>query len=203
MKRNLAEISQELNRQSGWKNLPGMIFLTDQIAQPLPEDVIENLPRGAMVIFRDYEHENRVELSFALRNICRLKGIKFLVAGDLTLAIKVDADGIHLPEHMINEVKKIRKSYPKLFITASCHSKTDMGELDGQGLDAILLAPIFETRSHPETMKNKGLTIGPGRLRSICEGIRVPIYALGGVNNITAEKLKCTGVAGIAAIRGF
>ena len=78
-----------------------------------------------------------------------------------------------------------------------------MGELDGQGLDAILLAPIFETRSHPETMKNKGLTIGPGRLRSICEGIRVPIYALGGVNNITAEKLKGTGVAGIAAIRGF
>ena len=52
-------------------------------------------------------------------------------------------------------------------------------------------------------MKNTGLTIGPGRLRSICEGIRVPIYALGGVNNITAEKLKGTGVAGIAAIRGF
>jgi len=203
MKRNLAEISQELNRQSGWKNLPEMIFLTDQEAQPLPEDVIENLPRGAMVIFRDYEHNNRVELSFALRAICKLKGIKFLVAGDLTLAIKVMADGVHLPEHMINEVKTIRGCHPQLFITAACHSKTAMGELAGQGLDAILLAPIFATRSHPETMKNVYLTIGPRRLKIICKDIKVPIYALGGININTAEKLMGTGIAGIAAIRGF
>ena len=203
MKRNLAEISQELNRQSGWKDLPDLIFITDQKAQPLPENVIENLPHGAMVIFRDYDHEKRAELASALRYVCKSKDIKFLVAGDLTLALMVDADGIHLPEHMIGEATKIRRAHPKLFLTASCHAKTAMEELPKHAINAFLLAPIFATTSHPETMNDPSLTIGPHKLKVFCEDIRMPVYALGGVNDETAEKLLGTGVAGVAAIRGF
>lgn len=203
MKRNLAEISQELNRQSGWKDLPDLIFITDQKAQPLPENVIEKLPHGAMVIFRDYDLENRAELASALRYICKSKDIKFLVAGDLTLALMVDADGIHLPEHMIDQATAIRRAHPKLFLTASCHAKTAMGELSNHAVDAILLAPIFATSSHPETMNDPSRTIGPNKLRIICQDIRIPVYALGGVKDTTAEKLLGTGAAGIAAIRGF
>lgn len=203
MKRNLAEISQELNRQSGWKDLPDLIFITDQKAQPLPESVIEKLPQGAMVIFRDYDHDQRAELASALRYICKSKDIKFLVAGDLTLALMVDADGIHLPEHMIDEATAIRRAHPKFFITASCHANTVMGKIPKLEIDAILLAPIFATSSHPETMNDLSLTIGPNKLKLICENIRMPVYALGGVNDTTAEKLLGTGVAGIAAIRGF
>ena len=189
MKRNLAEISQELNRQSGWKDLPHLIFITDQEAQPLPEAVIENLPPGAMVIFRDYDHENRAELASALRYICRSKDIKFLVAGDITLALMVGADGIHLPEYMINEATTIHHDYPKLFVTASCHAKTAVGELPLPEVDAILLAPIFATSSHPETINDPSLAIGPNKLRIICEDIKRPVYALGGVNSTTAETL--------------
>ena len=203
MKRNLAEISQELNRQSDWKALPDLIFITDQKTQPLPEDIIENLPHDSMVIYRDYDYENRAELASALRYICKSKGIKFLVAGDLTLALMVGADGIHLPEHMINEAKAIRDAHSNFFITVSCHANTNVEDLPKKEIDAVLFAPIFATNSHPETMSDATLTIGPSKLKVICENICVPVYALGGVNEDTAIKLLGTGVAGVAAISGF
>lgn len=203
MKRNLTEISQELNRQSDWKALPDLIFITDQKTQPFPENIIESLPHDSMVIFRDYDHENRAELASALRYICKTKGIKFLVAGDLTLALMVDADGIHLPEHMINEAKTIRDAHSDFFITGACHANTVLEYLPKNELDAVLFAPIFATTSHPETLNDPTLTIGSSTLKDICEDISVPVYALGGVNEMTAKQLIGTGVAGIAAISGF
>jgi len=203
MKKNLAEISKELNLQSGWEGLPELIFVTDQAAQPFPENIIENLQQGSMVIFRDYDHENRVELALALRYICKAKNIQFVVAGDLTLALMVDADGLHLPEYMMSEASSIKRDYPELFISVSCHDKTNFEDLPANAINAVLLAPIFPTKSHPETIEAPELTIGPQKLKVICREVALPVYALGGVNDRTAEKLVGTGVAGVAAIRGF
>ena len=58
---NLTEIALELNRESRFDNMPRVIFMTDNEAQPFPEDVIEKLPSGSMVILRDYDHDDREE----------------------------------------------------------------------------------------------------------------------------------------------
>ena len=52
---NLTEIALELNRESRFDNMPRVIFITDNGAQPYPEDVIERLPKNSMVILRDYD----------------------------------------------------------------------------------------------------------------------------------------------------
>ena len=203
MKRTLADISIDLNRQSGHENLPPLIFITDQSAQPLPEQVIEKLPAGSLVILRDYNLQNRYDLAVALGYICKQKNIKFSVAADLEIALAVQADGIHLPEHRISEAKIIRQSYPDFFISASCHSEKAVSNLPTNIIDAVLLGPVFPTESHPETFNNPALTLGINHFSEICKQSQMAIFALGGVNENTAEKLYCSGAAGIAAIRGF
>lgn len=203
MKTTLSEISKELNRQSGYDHVPSVIFITDEHAQPYPEQIIENLPENSAVILRDYDHGSRADLGEALAYICKQKNIKFLVAKDLMLALQLGADGLHLPEFMMDQLEHIKKENPSLLITVSCHSKKAAIRAKEGGADAILLAPVFATKSHPETLNITGLVLGAAGIIDICAEIRIPVYALGGVNMDTASNLMHTGVAGIAAIRGF
>ncbi len=183
--------------------MPTMIFITDQKVQPYPEKVIDKLPGSACVILRDYDHESRAELGEALRYICEQKKIKFLVAKDMMLALQLGADGIHLPEFMIDDLSDIRKENPDFFVTASCHDIEAAQRAQATGVNAILVAPVFATQSHPETFVDPSLVLGINKTKAICEACDVPVYALGGVNNETVQKLQDTGVTGIAAIRGF
>lgn len=203
MNGNLTEISKELNQLSLYKNMPGLIFITDQSVQPYPEHIIEKLPEGSIVILRDYEHENRYDLGQALHYLSKSRGLRFLVAGDVALALALEADGVHLPEYLINNASSIRKQNPDYFITVAAHSEETVKKATQYKIDAVLLAPIFPTQSHPETRANPSLTIGTEKLKLICKNNNIPIYGLGGINIDTAHNLYGTEVTGIAAISGF
>lgn len=203
MIRNLTEISKELNRLSGFKDLPSLIYMTDSDIHQHPESIIGKMPGGSMVIFRDYDHEKRYELGMALRYICKSRKIKFLVAGDIALSLLLDADGIHFPEFMLQEAHNIRSEHPNLFLSVAAHNELTVKTAHEIGMDAVLLAPIFSTDSHPETHDDKNLTIGIEKLTTFCKNTEIPIYALGGINHQNAIDLLRSGVAGIAAIRGL
>ncbi|MBT5767321.1 thiamine phosphate synthase [Pseudemcibacter sp.] len=200
---NLTEIALELNRESRFDNMPRVIFITDNGAQPYPEDVIERLPKNSMVILRDYDLETRANLGKALRYMCKTKGIKFFVAGDIKLALMLDADGIHLPEFMLSEAEKIKQDYPSMLISVAAHKEETIVEAERLNLFASLLSPIYPTKSHPETFEDIGKTIGIKRLNEVCEKYKIPVYALGGINKETAQELIYSNIAGIAGIRGF
>ncbi len=203
MEKKLSEIANELNNQSGYKDLPNLVFITDQSAQPCPEKIIATLPENSMVILRDYDDENRHNLGVALGYICKSRNIKFLVAGDIELSLMLAADGIHLPEHMIGKAKEIRKAHPDYFITASCHTEDAIKCAVDACVDAIFLAPVFATESHPETFQDPQQTLGVEKVKYFCGKYDMPFYALGGVNKNTAISLRHSGVAGIAAVRGI
>lgn len=203
MDRNLTEISKELNRQSGFESMPGLIFITDQSAQPCPEEIITKMPSGSMVILRDYDVENRAELGRALAYVCKARNIKFIVAGDFALSLMLEADGIHFAEFKMSEAELIRKEKPDYFITAAVHNEEAIKNAIRLDIDALLLAPIFATKSHPETFDDQDKVVGPEQLKKMCHKYRIPIYALGGINSETIMKIKDTGAAGIAAIRGL
>lgn len=203
MNGNLTEISKELNHLSRFDGLPSLIFITDQSSQPYPEHIIDKLPNGSIVILRDYDHKSRYELGKALSYLCKAKNLKFLVAGDLTLALSLEADGIHLPEYLMEKALDIRKENPNYFITAAAHNEKIVQKAIQYKIDAVLLAPIFPTQSHPETIEDMSLTIGTEKLRSISINNDIPIYGLGGININTIKNLYGTGIVGIATITGL
>ena len=196
----LTEILKELNRQNGFDHLPSLIFMTDQKAQPYPENVIEKMSAGSMVILRDYDDENRYGLAVALKYICEAKNIKILIAADLELALMIGADGIHLPEYKMEQAQEIRSDHPDYIITAAVHDEDAVRQAQDYNLNAVLLSPIFATKSHPKTFDDPGSVIGPDKLTEICAAHEIPIYALGGINLDNVQNLNDTGIAGIAAI---
>jgi len=204
----LAEIAQGLNRDhirnfGRGEELPVAFFITDHQALPQPENIIAGLSAGCAVIFRDYDYPAREDAGAALALSCRKRGILFLVAGDEGLAGQLQADGIHLPEGQMDQAAQIRARHPRWLITQSCHDLTSVKRAENLPVDAALIAPVFPTLSHPETRIDKDRTLGPPGLVDIVRQTTLPLYALGGIGPENSHQLIGSGIAGIAAIRGF
>ncbi len=205
----LADMAKGLN-QVFWqgkgkpdKKLPPGFFITDQQAIPCPEEIIAELPPGFGVIFRDYDHPARAELGNKLAGLCRRRGLVFLVAADVILAGCLEADGIHLPEAMTDQVSRIRQGHPDRIITLSCHAPASVSQASSLPLDAMVIAPVFPTQSHPETYSGARATLGLSGVVDITSRTTLPLYGLGGITVDNIHELSGTGLAGIAAIRGF
>jgi thiamine-phosphate pyrophosphorylase len=189
----LARAAARLNAQSGHAELPPLIFLTDDERTPDPLPAIANLPRGSLIIVRSRNPNRRRQLAHAAARIAQRRGLSLSIANDAQLASEVAADGLHLSEAEIEQAGRYRsKSW---LITAAAHSAHAVMRAHLSGAHAVLLSPIFETRSHKERTP-----LGLTRLRTIARTSPIPIYALGGIDAENVESLKNIPLAGIAAI---
>ena len=122
----------------------------------------------------------------------------------MKLAREINADGVHLPEYMIYDQSKINwkrfkvwKSKFKWIVTAAAHIKKTLYVAIKYDIDAVLLSPIFLTKSHKNNFE-----LGVTKLIKWVHEFKIPIYALGGINLNTIQYLKKSGIIGFAFKRG-
>ncbi len=177
--------------------MPAAFFMTDEMRCPDPTEVIETLPEDCGIIFRDYQRQGREELAFRLAELCRKKGLVFLVAGDSVLARKVGADGLHLPEWALTRHPGTAGLADRQILTVSAHGVRALRRALAIGADAALIAPAFETMSHEGRFG-----LGIHRLQRLAVASPLPFYVLGGITAKTIKRLpplkKMAGVAGIS-----
>ncbi len=164
---------------------------------PNPVAAVTRLPKGAGVLVRDYDHPDRKKLAHRLARICRRRRLCLLIAGDARLARQVKADGVHLSEAAMRRGSTLGKLRPTL-VTAACHNRTTLHRAVSRGADACLLSPVFPTDSHPGAA-----VLGVRRFAALARRLNAPVYALGGINDLTIRRLAGTGAWGIAAIGAF
>ncbi len=197
MAATLAEKARRLNlRTSGDRRLPPLILIIDSTRLPDPEPAIAALPRGGAVILRDYDDPARKSRAAMLIRLCRHRGVRFLLAGDGALAATLGADGLHLPEGLLHLAPRWRQA--NRLITGAAHSWPALIRAARFGLDAVLLSPVFPTRSHP-----RRTALGPVRFAALATRSPVPVYALGGIDAGNVCRLINSGTVGIAGISGF
>jgi thiamine-phosphate pyrophosphorylase len=185
-------------RSAGKPLLPSLWFVTDPERTPDPEAIVANLPRGAGVIYRGFGAPDAPAIAARLRRLTARRGIILLIGADAALAAAVGADGVHLPERLMDQAPRLRHARPQWLITAAAHGPRAVSKGGGLGLDGLLVSVIFPSRS-PSAGKAMGVT----RLAALARGSKVPVIALGGVNDKTAPRLIGAGVRGLAAVEGF
>ena len=177
------------------KNSPfNLVFMTDQKRIARPDAVIQAMPAGSCVIFRDYEHPKRAAEARRLCRVASRRGLIFLVANDAPLAAEIGAHGTHLPAFSLKQTS----SRPTGLLSASCHNAEEIKWADEMGVDVILLSPLFKTKSHPGAS-----AMARNVARRLVASTHRPVLALGGVSVVNAKSLGACGFAGIAAIDAF
>jgi thiamine-phosphate pyrophosphorylase len=190
----LAAAALSLKRQSGVTAPFSLAFLTDQKRAPQALEIAGALPRGAAVILRDYRHKNRSTLAARLKSICAQRGVFLLIGADLALAEHIAADGVHFPSWYDGA----RNVPPGAIKTTACHNAADIGGVNEEEIDVVLLSPAFPTASHLGAP-----ALGVENFRKLASKSPRQVLALGGVNENNADQLGGANVAGIAAIGAF
>jgi thiamine-phosphate pyrophosphorylase len=183
---------------AGRKGLPTLLFFTDPTRTPDVEAIAAGLPRGAGVVFRAFGAPDAADRARRLRAIARARGLLLLIGADADLARRVDADGVHLPERLAGRARRLKGVNPGWIVTAAAHSLTAARRARAAGADAVVVSPVFASNS-----PSAGAPIGPVRLALLVRQAGGPVYALGGINDRTARRLKGAGLAGIAAVDGL
>jgi thiamine-phosphate pyrophosphorylase len=160
--------------------------MTDDDRLPDPVAAARALPKGSLVIVRSRDGKRRHTLAEAL--LAQTNGLILLAADDPTLADLLH--GLHLPEAHARDAAHWRALRPHWVITVAAHSAR---ALHAPCADAVLLSPVFATKSHPQA---KLLT--PVRARLMAQRALLPVLALGGVTARNAVLLR--GFSGVAAI---
>ena len=92
----------------------------------------------------------------------------------------------------------VRPHVPDQFlIGVSCHSAADFAEVEDASADLALFGPVFQS-------PGKGDGIGLESLRDVCNVMpKIPILAIGGIDETNYQSVLDAGAAGFAAIRAL
>ncbi|NVJ91327.1 MAG: thiamine phosphate synthase [Methylocystaceae bacterium] len=201
MAQTVAEVARRLNRRNGQRdNFPALLLMTDTKRLPDPRHYIPLLPTGSALVVRHTNTTEKEKLALKIKPLCRKHKVKLLLSNDVKAAIKLGLDGVHFSEKEARrQGKKSKTAAQKNFIfTSACHSLWALKKAERANMDAVLISPIFATRSHPDS---KGL----GVLRFQCWTTQTHLkcYALGGITPKTAQRLSNSKACGFAGISGL
>ena len=180
------------------KALPALLFFTDPVRTPDPEAIAGRLPRGAAIVFRAFGAADADERGARLAAIARERGLTLLIGADASLAARLGADGVHLPERLACRARRLKAAHPGWIVTAAAHSTAAARRALALGADAAVVSTVFASAS-----ASAGAPMGPIRLAILVRRTGGPVYALGGVDNKKARLLKDTGLVGLAAVDAF
>jgi len=190
----LAAAAASLKRRSGVIAPFSLAFMTDQKRAADPLSIARALPPGCAVILRDYDLASRAELAAALKSICAERALILVVGADIALAEAAGADGVHMPSWFDMSAE----TPPGMIRTAACHDAEELARARANKADIAILGPVFATASHPGAH-----AIGAKVFQELAAGAGMPVIAIGGVDENSADALAGPNVAGLAAIGAF
>lgn len=163
--------------------VPQVVLLSDARNDHRLESAISRLPPGSALVFRHYHlppaaRRARFE---ALRRLCVRRGVLILTAGE---ARGWRADGHYGAPGTLGRTPGLR--------LATAHSLAEIGAAVRARASAILLSPVYPTRSHPGAP-----VLGPVRFLFLARRSPLPVIALGGMTKRRAAHLPIWGWAAI------
>lgn len=151
------------------QTLPELWLVSDERNDAQLERALKRLPRGSGLIYRHY-HLPPAERTARFEELARIadaRGHITVIAGDGY------GPAAGLPR---------RKGALRL---ATAHNLREIGAANRAGVDAVLLSPVFPTRSHPQAR-----SLGPARFRLLARHSNAPVIALGGMTADRARSLR-------------
>jgi thiamine-phosphate pyrophosphorylase len=150
-----------------------------------------------------------VDLARALMAIFAAHGsrTKLLVNGRADVVLAAEADGVHLTAHpdelTPGQVRSVfaLAGRDKPLVSLSCHSVAEARRAGDEGVNLILVGPVFEKRIGGAVVV-AGLGLQALEQACIAAG-DVPVLAVGGVTAESAGTCYEVGALGIAGIRLF
>ena len=182
-----------------WK---GFYFITDAgfSCNGVLEDVRRAISAGiAMVQYREKRNRDESEIvaeASAIKRLCKEAGLPFLINDNLELALKIDADGVHVGQEDAPPHEARRMLGSSAIIGVSVANIAELRVAEEAGADYVAVSPVFDTA----TKLDAGKGLGIERVRIIRASTDLTLAAIGGIGRENVCQVIEAGADLICAI---
>lgn len=166
--------------------------------QSLYQQVESALKGGATCVQlreKDLDEEAFLNEAIELSALCKQYGVPFFVNDNVEIAVKCNADGIHVGQEDMEAAQVRQRVGNHMMIGVSVHSVEEALEAVENGADCLGVGAMFSTSTKTD------VDILPKEtLRDICAAVDIPVVAIGGIDESNISELAGTGVDGVALV---
>ncbi len=151
---------------------------------------------AALIQWRDKKREKGPQLADvrSLAEICRDAGVPLIVNDHVDLALAAETDGVHVGQRDL-PVAAVRSLVPVGWIVgASTNNAGEARAAEAAGADYVSVGNLFGTASKDDT---RPATLDT--LRQVKAAVRVPVCAIGGIDETNIARAVAAG-ADMAAV---
>ncbi len=164
----------------------------------LHEVVRESLDGGVTFVqLREKELSEDAFLAEAvdLKELCMEYRVPFVINDNVDIAIRSDADGVHVGQSDMEAGNVRRMLGPDKIIGVSASTVEEAIMAERNGADYLGVGAVFPTGS-----KSDAVDVPHDVLKAICEAVSIPVIAIGGITEQNVSELSGSGICGIAVI---
>ncbi len=145
---------------------------------------------------RDLSARELVTLAREVQAVPASRRSQLLINDRIDVAMALEGVGVHLRSNSlpVSVARQLLGAQRLLGISVHAVEEAVLGE--SQGVDYIVLGPIYETPSK----QMFGPPLGIHTLEKACRLVRIPIVGIGGVTAVRAREMRCAGAFGVAVI---
>ena len=144
---------------------------------------------------KDLDDESFYREAVELQKMAREYGVPFVVNDNVDIAVRMDADGVHVGQSDM-EAGDVRALIgPDKILGVSAQTVEQAVLAEKRGADYLGVGAVFPTGS-----KDDAVEVSFETLKAICEAVSIPVVAIGGITVDNTHELAGSGICGIAVI---
>ena len=163
------------------------------------EEAVELAIKGGATIIqlreKDCISREFYELALSIKDITDAYEVPLIINDRLDIALAVHADGVHLGQSDIPVQVARNVMGPNCIVGATANTLEKAKEAWQSGADYLGVGDVFGSAT-----KNDTKPVELKELKKICDTVKIPVVAIGGISKKNIHLLKDTGVAGVAVI---
>ena len=160
--------------------------------ETLYEQVEKSLKGGVTFVQlreKKLDEESFLQEAIEIKELCKKYNVPFVINDNVDIAIKMDADGVHVGQSDMEAGDVRKKLGPDKIIGVSAQTVEQAILAEKHGADYLGVGAVFDAEDVPlETLK------------AICEAVSIPVIAIGGITKDNVKELAGSGICGIAVI---
>ena len=164
----------------------------------LYEVVKESLDGGVTFLQlreKKLDEESFLQEAIEIKELCKKYNVPFVINDNVDIALKMDADGVHVGQSDMEAGDVRKKIGNDKIIGVSAQTVEQAIKAQERGADYLGVGAVFPTGS-----KDDAEDVSYDTLKAICQAVDIPVIAIGGITKDNVKELSGSGICGIAVI---
>ncbi|SHI84059.1 thiamine-phosphate diphosphorylase [Clostridium cavendishii DSM 21758] len=170
-------------------------ILKDRDLNKSVTEAIEGGVRLVQLREKDIDTRDFYNVAKELKAITDSKNVPLIINDRLDIALAIDTAGVHLGQKDMPLLKAREILGNEKIIGISVATLEEAIIAEKNGADYLGVGAMFATNSKLDT---RSVTLDT--LKNIKKSVKIPVVAIGGINETNIEKLKETNIDGVAII---